>query len=282
MIIWIASYPKSGNTWLRALLSSYYYSEKGLFEKKLLNYTGQFPEKSHFKYFNYDHTIVTETSKYWIKAQKIINEKKQIRFFKTHNFFGQINGNSFTDKNNSLGCIYIIRDPRNVITSLKNHYELNYNEALNFMMSEKKYLYDYHKTNDYSDFQFISSWEKNYQSWKMQNEIPVKIIRYEDLIEKTFATFEEVLDFINSITKNNDLINKTKLKNAIKSTEFNKLKKIENTEGFDESVLSHNKKDKINFFHLGPANDWNNLLPEELKIKLNNSLKNNLLEFNYC
>lgn len=282
MIIWIASYPKSGNTWLRALLSSYYYSEKGLFEKKLLNYTGQFPEKSHFKYFNYDHTIVTETSKYWIKAQKIINEKKQIRFFKTHNFFGQINGNSFTDKNNSLGCIYIIRDPRNVITSLKNHYELNYNEALNFMMSEKKYLYDYHKTNDYSDFQFISSWEKNYQSWKMQNEIPVKIIRYEDLIEKTFATFKEVLDFINSITKNNDLINKTKLKNAIKSTEFNKLKKIENTEGFDESVLSHNKKDKINFFHLGPANDWNNLLPEELKIKLNNSLKNNLLEFNYC
>ena len=282
MIIWIASYPKSGNTWLRALLSSYYYSEKGLFEKKLLNYIGQFPEKSHFKYFNYDQTIVTETSKYWIKAQKIINEKKQIRFFKTHNFFGQINGNSFTDKNNSLGCIYIIRDPRNVITSLKNHYELNYNEALNFMMSEKKYLYDYHKTNDYSDFQFISSWEKNYQSWKMQNEIPVKIIRYEDLIEKTFATFEEVLDFINSITKNNDLINKTKLKNAIKSTEFNKLKKIENTEGFDESVLSHNKKDKINFFHLGPANDWNNLLPEELKIKLNNSLKNNLLEFNYC
>ena len=282
MIIWIASYPKSGNTWLRALLSSYYYSEKGLFEKKLLNYTGQFPEKSHFKYFNYDQTIVTETSKYWIKAQKIINEKKQIRFFKTHNFFGQINGNSFTDKNNSLGCIYIIRDPRNVITSLKNHYELNYNEALNFMMSEKKYLYDYHKTNDYSDFQFISSWEKNYQSWKMQNEIPVKIIRYEDLIEKTFATFEEVLDFINSITKNNDLINKTKLKNAIKSTEFNKLKKIENTEGFDESVISHNKKDKINFFHLGPANDWNNLLPEELKIKLNNSLKNNLLEFNYC
>ena len=282
MIIWIASYPKSGNTWLRALLSSYYYSEKGLFEKKLLNYTGQFPEKSHFKYFNYDQTIVTETSKYWIKAQKIINEKKQIRFFKTHNFFGQINGNSFTDKNNSLGCIYIIRDPRNVITSLKNHYELNYNEALNFMMSEKKYLYDYHKTNDYSDFQFISSWEKNYQSWKMQNEIPVKIIRYEDLIEKTFATFEEVLDFINLITKNNDLINKTKLKNAIKSTEFNKLKKIENTEGFDESVLSHNKKDKINFFHLGPANDWNNLLPEELKIKLNDSLKNNLLEFNYC
>lgn len=282
MIIWIASYPKSGNTWLRALLSSYYYSEKGLFEKKLLNYTGQFPEKSHFKYFNYDQTIVTETSKYWIKAQKIINEKKQIRFFKTHNFFGQINGNSFTDKNNSLGCVYIIRDPRNVITSLKNHYELNYNEALNFMMSEKKYLYDYHKTNDYSDFQFISSWEKNYQSWKMQNEIPVKIIRYEDLIEKTFATFEEVLGFINSITKNNDSINKAKLKNAIKSTEFNKLKKIENTVGFDESVLSHNKKDKINFFHLGPANDWNNLLPEELKIKLNNSLKNNLLEFNYC
>lgn len=281
MIIWIASYPKSGNTWLRALLTSYYFSEKGLFEKKLLNYTGQFPEKSHFRHFNYDKTIVTETSKYWIEAQKIINKKKQIKFFKTHNFFGQINGNSFTNKNNSLGCIYIVRDPRNVITSLKNHYELNYDEALNFMMSERKYLYDYHKSNDYSDFQFISSWEKNYQSWKIQNEIPVKIIRYEDLIEKTFVTFQEVVKFINSITKKDNFINKTKIKNAIKSTEFNKLKKIENTEGFDESVLSRNKKDKINFFHLGPANDWNNLLPEELKKKLNSCFKNNLLEFNY-
>ena len=54
MIFWIASYPKSGNTWLRALISSYYYSEDGVFHEKIIKNIGQFPEKKHFTSFNYD------------------------------------------------------------------------------------------------------------------------------------------------------------------------------------------------------------------------------------
>jgi hypothetical protein len=46
MIFWVASYPKSGNTWLRALLSSYFYSEKGKFDQKLLSKIQQFPQKN--------------------------------------------------------------------------------------------------------------------------------------------------------------------------------------------------------------------------------------------
>lgn len=281
MIIWIASYPKSGNTWLRALISSYYYSNNGLFEKKLLNYTGQFPEKSHFKNFDYDHTKITDTCRYWIEAQNIINREKKINFLKTHNFFGSLDGHSFTNKNTSLGCLYIVRDPRNVITSLKNHYELSYEDSFKFMISEKKYIFDFHKFNDFSDFQFISSWEKNYQSWRNQKEIPIKFIKYEDLAEKTFSIFEEIIEFINVITKNENVINKSKLKNAIKSTEFNKLKKIEETEGFAEAVLSQNKQKKINFFQLGPNNKWDNILDEKLQNKLNKRFEKNLIELNY-
>ena len=51
MIFWIASYPKSGNTWLRALISSYYFSKTGVFSSDLLKNIGQFPEKSYFKDF---------------------------------------------------------------------------------------------------------------------------------------------------------------------------------------------------------------------------------------
>ena len=54
MIIWIASYPKSGNTWLRTLIASYYYSKDGVYTKDLINHIGQFPEKRHFKGFDYD------------------------------------------------------------------------------------------------------------------------------------------------------------------------------------------------------------------------------------
>ena len=51
MIIWCASYPKSGNTWVRAIVSSLLYTEDGIFDFNLLNEVTQFPRRSHFKYF---------------------------------------------------------------------------------------------------------------------------------------------------------------------------------------------------------------------------------------
>ena len=52
MIFWIASYPKSGNTWLRALISSYFYSNDGFFSKETIKNIDQFPEKIHIQGIN--------------------------------------------------------------------------------------------------------------------------------------------------------------------------------------------------------------------------------------
>jgi len=57
MIFWIASYPKSGNTWIRAFISTYYYSQDGIFSEKLMKKIGQFPEKIHFSGFDYNQEI---------------------------------------------------------------------------------------------------------------------------------------------------------------------------------------------------------------------------------
>ena len=54
MIIWIASYPKSGNTWLRSLISSYFFSNDGIFNQKILNLIDQFPNEKFLKDFLYD------------------------------------------------------------------------------------------------------------------------------------------------------------------------------------------------------------------------------------
>tara|TARA_B100000945_G_scaffold233463_1_gene189814 strand:- start:1021 stop:1875 length:855 start_codon:yes stop_codon:yes gene_type:complete len=283
MIFWIASYPKSGNTWLRALISSYYYSEDGVFHEKIIKNIGQFPEKKHFTSFNYDPKVVTDTTRFWIKAQEKINEDKKLRFFKTHNVFGTLNNQNFTNKENSIGCIYIIRDPRNVITSLKNHYELDDDSALKWMTRENNFIYDVEKLDrdGYSDFQFISSWATNYKSWKVQKKIPIKIIKYEDLLNKTYAVFMDVVKFINETTNNKEKISKDKLKNSVNSTLFDKLKNNEEKYGFSEAIQSKKENKKIPFFHLGPKNDWRRILDEDFKKKLNNVFEKNLIELSY-
>ena len=281
MIFWIASYPKSGNTWLRSLLSSYFYSENGIFNQNLLENISQFPERRHFVHFKYDSKVVTDTSKFWVKAQEKINENNKLNFFKTHNILGSINNNNFTNKKNTIGAIYIVRDPRNVLTSIQNHYELSKDEALNFMLSEKKYIHDYHVKDDFSDFQFISSWEKNYKSWVNQKIFPVKLIRYEDLNVKTFDILKEIIEFIQNITEQKKEFNYLKARNSVKSTNFEKMKNIEKNDGFLESVLSKNDTKKIPFFHLGPKNDWKSMFDKTYQEKLNLIFKNNLKELNY-
>ncbi|MDC0980575.1 sulfotransferase domain-containing protein [bacterium] len=283
MIFWISSYPKSGNTWLRFLIASYYYTKDGFFHENALKYIDQFPQKMFFKEFNYEPKTPTGTIKFWIKAQEKINQDKKIRFFKTHNIFGSVNNFHFTNRENSIGCVYIVRDPRNVITSLKNFYEMNDNQAFKFITSKSQYIYDVHKfaENGYSDFQFISSWESNYESWKSQKKIPVKIIRYEDLLNQTYSVVNEVISFINQITGNKEKIFKKKIVNAVRSTSFSKLKEKEEKQGFFEAPKSRVNDSKISFFNLGPKNKWKTILNDDLKNKLNEVFKKKLKELYY-
>ena len=281
MIFWIASYPKSGNTWLRALLSSYFYSKDGIFNQNLLKNIAQFPEKRHFVDFNYDPKIITDTSKFWIKAQEQINLNNKLNFLKTHNILGSINNKNFTNKENTTGAVYIVRDPRNVLTSIQNHYELSKDEALKFMLNDKKYIHDYHTEDDFSDFQFISSWEKNYKSWINNKVFPVLLIKYEDLNDRTRETFKEIIEFIHNINKLKNDFNNHKAQNSVKSTNFENMKNIEKKEGFLESVLSKKNKKEIPFFHLGPKNDWKSIFDKNYQEKLNLIFEKNLKELNY-
>ena len=83
------------------------------------------------------------------------------------------------------------------------------------------------------------------------------------MVENPTRTFRDLIVFINTICRFNDGVNVNKLKNAIETTSFDKLKNIENQGNFSESVYSLKDKRKIKFFFLGPKNDWRKKLDNE-------------------
>ena len=81
MIIWLASYPKSGNTWLRAMIASYFYTNDGIFNFNVLEQIDQFPSFTHFENYNDKFERPVSTSKYLFDAQTNINKDKKVGSF---------------------------------------------------------------------------------------------------------------------------------------------------------------------------------------------------------
>ena len=264
MIIWLASYPKSGNTWVRSFLSAYYYSSDGKFTFELLKKIKQFPSK---EFFDRKLLSVDEASQNWLIAQKKIKDIKKICFLKTHNVNGAFKGNSFTSSEFTAGAIYITRDPRNVLTSMMNHYSLNESDALKMLNSIYRNLKDENDENNYASYSFISSWSNNYNSWKISKNFNILLIKYEDLENDTYNTFLKIVNFTNNIIKKEKNIDENKFKLAIETTNFEVLQKKEEYEGFDEAVYSSKEGKMKPFFNLGRKNNYKNLLkPETSKV----------------
>ena len=278
MIIWIASYPKSGNTYLRSFLASYYYSNNGKFDFEQLLKIHQFP---NIKFSKIKPTSKEEASKYWIFNQNNFFNKTSLNFVKTHNCLLPFKGNEFTSSNETLGGIYIVRDPRNVITSITHHYSINYEKALDYMLDDNCSLLEKSFDQDYSNFTYLNSWSNHYKSWKNNKNFEILFIKYEDIEKNKEDTFKKIILFVEKITKKNSILNEKKFLNSIKSTNFSNLKNKELNEGFEERVYSNNIRKKIDFFNLGFSNRWQKLLPMDIKDKVNEKFKKNLEELNY-
>ena len=92
MIVWLASYPKSGNTFVRALLTSYFFCNNGILDFKLLNSISVFPQELIFKKFGVDIYNEREVLKNYVRIQKLINKQNSIQFIKTHSALFNIEG----------------------------------------------------------------------------------------------------------------------------------------------------------------------------------------------
>ena len=283
MIIWLASYPKSGNTWVRSFLNSLLFSENN---KLNLNniLIDQFPNRRHFRGLVNDLDNFNEISKNWITAQEKINIDKKIKFFKTHNILCTINGNNFTNTKNTLGVIHVVRDPRNVITSIKNHYsEKNYDDALSFLFDEHNFVGRDLKVKkdkyDESDIlTLIASWQVHYNSWKVFPK-NYHLIKYENLIKNPLDEFLLLSKFLTKIS--NISIDNNKIIKSVKENDFEKLKAVEMNDGFREAVKDKNTKNLVPFFNLGKNNNWKKLLEDKIINKIEKKFHNEMHELNY-
>ena len=277
MIIWIASYPKSGNTYLRSFISSYYFSKKGKFDFDLLLNILQFPSLKFSKKNLYSEK---EASQSWIHNQNHFFSGENIHFIKTHSSLSKYDGNNFTTKNLSLGAIYIVRDPRNLITSLCNHYSLDYEQAYKKLIDKNASLLEKSRQDDYSNFTFLGSWSNHYKSWKNSKDFNTLFIKYEDLEDNKYDTFKEIVQFINDLKKDSSALDEKKFLKSINSTNFSNLRNKEENEGFEESIISNTGKKK-RFFNLGFNNRWQKILPKNILYKINNNLQNDLNDLGY-
>ena len=282
MIIWLASYPKSGNTWVRLFLNSLFFSSDGKLDINNVK-IGQFPERRYFDNLIDNLDDIKKISQNWIIAQNIINLDKKIKFFKTHHAFCNVNNNFFTDVNNTKAVIYIVRDPRNVITSLLNHYEKeNYNQALDFIFDENRVIgKSKFKKVSYKQSEIITligSWKNNYNSWK---NFPKNfyLIKYEDLIQNPLLEFNKLTDFLTDLLKIK--FDKVKINNSVNSCDFKELKSIEKNYGYDESITSEKTGKKLNFFNLGPDNDWKKILDNRIRLEIEKNFNKEMKELGY-
>ena len=275
MIIWIASYPKSGNTYIRSFLSAYYFSSDGKFNFDLLKNIKQFPERN---FFEKKMETLEEAAKNYIICQEKICSNKKAKFLKTHNLLGILKGYPFTKPELTLGVIYIVRDPRSVVKSLMNHYSFNEKKALEFLIDKTR---DIHfDKNDFSSYSFLGNWTNHYNSWTKSKKYRKLIIKYEDLENNTYETFRDIIVFTNTLLNRTERVDKEKLNIAIETTDFKLLKKIEEKEGFIEAATNAKGEKKV-FFNEGFKNNWEGKIKKENIEIIEEKFYNEMVELEY-
>ena len=266
MIIWITSYPKSGNTWVR------------LFLKKYLKLTdqpvnhGTFPDIEQLKRLKIDYKQFINIVNNWDLLQTDLNLKIQTNYLKTHNALCTINNSKFTNKDQTIGAIYLVRDPRDVVISYAHHLNRAHERTLKLMIGS--HSFENPKIDGEETIKTImGSWSDHFNSWKSYKGREILIIKYEDLVSNTFEKFSEILTYLSKI--DNIKIDNEKIKESIEETSFKKLSEDEKKFGFKEAT-GHGA-----FFRKGVVGDWKENLDPKIAKKLEETFFKEMKELGY-
>jgi len=277
-IFWVASYPKSGNTWIRAILSSLFFTKDGKFNLNLLKNIPNFDNPDKYEFvrtsniddFNRLHELAV-ISKYWIEAQKNVEVSGNFSFFKTHSGNVTLNKLQYTNALNVLGFIYIVRDPRDVVVSYSKHFNKGIDETIKSITSKICITWSgLPKNKPYPIL--LSSWDIHYKTWETLN-VPKLVIKYETLLKETRKTLNQIVNFFTKNYSFNFYNIDERINNILDTTSFKQLQKNEKEQGFNEApyYFHSNKSISEYFFRKGTDKQWQNELTTSQLKKIENS-----------
>lgn len=252
-IVWLASYPKSGNTWLRAFLANL-----------MRNPAKPLPINDLPNHILGDNLLLHYAQLSGIKAddltpEDIIRLRPKVHqwfalsrgedvFVKTHNAVLIVDDCPLITPSVTAGAIYVVRNPMDVAVSFAHHYQVSYERAVESLCEEGYYL----PPSSGQITQYLSSWSRHVRSWTKAPGLSVHVMRYEDMTKSPAKAFGGLVKFM-GLPKD-----PARLKKAIKFSSFKELSGQEKKVKFVESRPDGTTP----FFRAGQAGSWQELLTD--------------------
>jgi len=269
-IIWLASYPKSGNTWMRVFLHNLLLNAKEPVDINSLHFFTLGEGNARF-YKPFDPRPLSELSETEVMALRpqvhelLTRASPDSVFVKTHHFLGEIEGMPLITMSHTAGAIYMVRNPLDVVLSYANHFGMPIDQAIEEMANDGTGS----KPSDRNARQYYGSWSLNVSSWT-QNAVPtLHVVRYEDMQERPVETFVGVARFLGLDPP------RERLDRAIAHSSFGALKAQEEKHGFVE------RTEHTRFFREGRTGTWRTVLSEEQVARLVADHREQMERFGY-
>lgn len=262
--IWIASYPKSGNTWVRVFIHNLLRETLGVAEgaqdiNALNAYTSwEMTAQPYERLLGKPvrSASYAEIARTRLVVQKELAERQNGPFFiKTHNCVGNVEGYPTINIEITLAAIYIVRNPLDIAISFAHHSGHTIDHIIQYMADTNAAS----STKETVVYEFLSSWSFHVGSWTAFPTRPVLVLRYEDLLQAPERIFANVAAFLRLRPT------PAQLDSAIAKSSFSVLAEQEAHDGFVERPEKAEK-----FFRQGKSGQWRDVLtPDQIQSIVN-------------
>jgi len=252
-IYWLASYPKSGNTWTRAVISNYQHDGDAPININALQTDSIASNRQYFDdLLCLPSSDMTEEQIRFFQPlvyQELMRNAKRDHYIKIHDAY------TFNSENKPLfppsvskGALYLVRNPLDVAVSYAHHSAGKVEEFVKIISNEKHYL-SLNNTKLTSQLpQRLLSWSAHVQSW-LDSDLNLHVVRYEDMLDDTYKTFYGMLSFLGFE------MDEQRLKKALRHSSFKELQRQEEEEGFKEKAPK-----ALSFFRQGKREGYKGVL----------------------